>query len=101
MNFPKFGPILAAGLLSALPLRAQTNVTLALVGGQIIDGDEGPPIPDGVILVAGDRIAAVGRRSELAVPAGVPVIDTRGMSVMPGLADMHVHLMILGHSDYE
>ena len=29
------------------------------------------------------------------------VIDTAGMSVLPGLMDMHVHLMILGHADYE
>ncbi|HKB70083.1 MAG TPA: amidohydrolase family protein [Thermoanaerobaculia bacterium] len=92
-----------AGMLSlALPLRADDpKTTLALVGGQIIDGYEGTPISDGVILVAGNRIRAVGRRSEIPVPPGVPVIDTRGMSVMPGLADMHVHLMILGHSDYE
>ena len=34
-------------------------------------------------------------------PACIPTIDTRGMSVLPGLADMHVHLMILGHGDYE
>jgi imidazolonepropionase-like amidohydrolase len=75
--------------------------TLALVGGQVIDGYEGPPIHDGVVLIAGDRIVAVGRREEVTVPAGTTVIDTRGMSVMPGLMDMHVHLMIIGHADYE
>ncbi len=75
--------------------------TLALVGGRIIDGYEGPPINDGVILIAGERIVALGPRSEIAVPAGTPIIDTRGMSVLPGLADMHVHLMILGHGDYQ
>lgn len=75
--------------------------TLALVGGQVIDGYEGAPIRDGVVLIAGDRIVAVGPRSEVAVPAGTTVIDTEGMSVLPGLMDMHVHLMILGHADYE
>jgi len=80
---------------------APKTVTLALVGGRILDGYEGRPIEDGVILIAGERIVAVGARSEIAVPAGTPVIDTRGMSVLPGLADMHVHLMILGHGDYE
>jgi imidazolonepropionase-like amidohydrolase len=91
----------AAALAVALPADAQKKPTLALVGGQIIDGYEGPPIEDGVVLISGDRITAVGRRTDIAVPPGTPVIDTRGMSVMPGLADMHVHLMILGHSDYE
>jgi imidazolonepropionase-like amidohydrolase len=75
--------------------------TLALVGGRIIDGYEGRPIEDGVVLIAGDRIVAVGPRSQVAVPAGTATIDTRGMSVLPGLADMHVHLMIVGHGDYE
>jgi imidazolonepropionase-like amidohydrolase len=71
------------------------------VGGQVIDGYEGPPIHDGVVLIAGERILAVGPRSEVAIPPGTPVVDTAGMSVLPGLMDMHVHLMILGHADYE
>src|SRR5712691_2979971 len=75
--------------------------SLALVGGRIIDGYEGTPIDDGVVLIAGDRIVALGPRAQIAIPPGTPTIDTRGMSVLPGLADMHVHLMILGHGDYE
>ncbi len=90
-----------AACLAAEKSPAPPKATLALVGGQVIDGYEGPPIHDGVVLVAGERIVAVGRRGEIPIPAGVTVIDTRGMSVMPGLMDMHVHLMILGHSDYE
>src|SRR5262245_18838258 len=80
---------------------AGQKATLALVGGQVIDGYEGPPIQDGVVLIAGDRILAVGRPEEVQVPPGTAVIDTEGMSVLPGLMDMHVHLMILGHADYE
>jgi imidazolonepropionase-like amidohydrolase len=92
------GALLAAS--SALAADA-AKPTLALVGGRILDGYEGPPIEDGVILIAGERIVAVGRRSEIPVPKGTPTIDTRGMSVLPGLADMHVHLMIVGHGDYK
>jgi imidazolonepropionase-like amidohydrolase len=91
------GATLAARLLAA----AEPRPTMALVGGQVIDGYEGPPIQDGVVLIAGQRIVAVGRRQEVTVPPGTPVIDTEGMSVLPGLMDMHVHLMILGHADYE
>jgi imidazolonepropionase-like amidohydrolase len=94
--------LLATSILPAHAARAaEPKATLALVGGQVIDGYEGPPIRDGVVLIAGDRIVAVGPRTEVAVPAGTPVIDTEGMSVLPGLMDMHVHLMILGHADYE
>ena len=97
--------IAAAVLLLAGPFAARAadpaKVTLALVGGQIVDGYEGKPIHDGVILIAGQRIAALGTRAQVPVPEGVPTIDTRGMTLLPGLADMHVHLMILGHGDYE
>ena len=72
----------------------------ALVGGTLIDGFGGAPIHDSVILVSGERIKAVGQVGSLPVPAGAEVISTEGMSVLPGLWDMHVHLMINGHADY-
>lgn len=72
----------------------------ALVGGTLIDGFGGPPIHNSVIIVERERITAVGHQGNLAVPAGAEVISTEGMSVMPGLWDMHVHLMINGHADY-
>ena len=74
---------------------------LALVGGTLIDGFGGTPVRNSVVLVDGERITAVGQVGTLAVPAGADVISTEGMSVLPGLWDMHVHLMINGHSDYE
>ncbi|THH41987.1 amidohydrolase family protein [Neolewinella litorea] len=79
-------------------VRAQT--VKALVGGTLIDGFGGTPIYNSVILVEGDRIKAVGTEGQLEVPEGAEVISTEGMSVLPGLWDMHVHLMINGHSDY-
>jgi imidazolonepropionase-like amidohydrolase len=84
-----------------LALQVQSAPTLAIVGGRVIDGYGGPPIENGVVLIAGDRISAVGKEGALAIPAGVTVIDANGMTVMPGLIDMHVHLQILGHGDYK
>jgi len=97
---------LAPALLSpiAMPAAAvavQERPTLALVGGRILDGFGGPAIENGVVLVAGERIVAVGPAAEVAVPDGVRVVDTNGMTVLPGLCDMHVHLQLLGHGDYE
>ena len=80
---------------------AAQSVTLAVAGGRVLDGYGGPPIENGVILIAGERIAAVGPASAVAIPNGVRVIDANGMTVMPGLIDMHVHLQILGHGDYK
>jgi len=72
----------------------------ALVGGRLIDGLLGAPIANSVILIDGESIEAVGTVDTLAVPDGYEVISTEGMSVLPGLWDMHVHLMINGHADY-
>ena len=72
----------------------------ALVGGTLIDGFGSKPIRNSVIIIEGERIKAVGQVGVLPIPAGAEVISTEGMSVLPGLWDMHVHLMINGHSDY-
>ena len=90
--------MLHALLLSLL--LAQNAPLKALVGGTLIDGHGGPPLRNSVIIVRGERIEAVGQVGRLAVPVGAEVISTEGMSVLPGLWDMHVHLMINGHADY-
>lgn len=87
-------PVVATGQGAPRP-------TLAIVGGRVIDGYGGPPIENGVVLVAGERIVAVGREGEVKVPDGTPVIDANGHTVLPGLIDMHVHLHIVGHGDYK
>lgn len=46
---------------------------------------------DGVILLDGDRIAAVGDRRELEIPADAEMIDAEGAYVGPGFVDIHVH----------
>ena len=89
------------GVHSTLMAQAAPKVTMAVVGGRIIDGYGGPVLENGVILIAGDRIVSIGRVGELPVPAGATVIDANGHTVMPGLIDMHVHLHILGHGDYK
>ena len=78
---------------------AQTNLK-ALVGGTLIDGFGGVPIQNSIVLIEGDKIIAVGQIGSLEIPAEAEIISTEGMSVLPGLWDMHVHLMINGHSDY-
>ena len=79
---------------------AHAQTTKALVGGTLIDGFGGKPVRNSVVLIENDRIKAVGTRAEVEIPADAEVISTEGMSVLPGLWDMHVHLMINGHSDY-
>ena len=86
--------------LTAPNANAQSSRVKALVGGTLIDGYGGTPLRNSVILIEGERIRAVGQVGSLSIPAGAEVISTEGMSVLPGLWDMHVHLMINGHGDY-
>jgi len=65
---------------------------IALVGGSVVDVDTGQVITDGVIVVEGDRIKAMGPRAATAVPADAKVIDMQGRWLIPGLINSHVHL---------
>ncbi len=44
-----------------------------------------------VIMVEGSKIAAVGRRGELPLPPGAEEYSARGMTVVPGFVDVHIH----------
>ncbi|MGQ0429661.1 MAG: amidohydrolase family protein [Gammaproteobacteria bacterium] len=73
--------------------------SLVLSGGTVVDGYGGPPIANGVVVIEGDRIVAVGGRGQVLVPDGAQVISTEGMTVLPGLWDLQVRTMRLGHGD--
>lgn len=77
----------------------QSPTAFALVGGSLIDGTGAGPVRDSVVLVRGDRIERVGTTTTLPVPAGYEQISTEGLTVLPGLWDLHVHLMYAGHPD--
>ena len=74
--------------------------TIALVGGQLLDGYEAPPLHHATVIIEGNRIVEVGPASEVEIPPGAEVINTAGKTMLPGLIDAHAHLMILGHGEY-
>jgi hypothetical protein len=53
------------------------------------------PIGDGVILIDGDRITAVGTRASTPVPRGTRVVNAAGKYITPGLIDVNVHLVLM------
>jgi len=65
--------------------------TIAFVGGQVITMQGDKVIQDGVVIVEGNKIKAVGSRSDVSVPAGAKAIDISGKTIMPGLIDVHAH----------
>jgi imidazolonepropionase-like amidohydrolase len=78
------------------PRLAAQSAVFAVVGGTLIDGNGGAPIADSAIVVSEGRLAAVGPRASVPVPAGARVIDASGKFVMPGLVDTNVHLSLYG-----
>jgi len=66
--------------------------TKAIVGATVVDVTNGHSIPNAVLVIEGERIAAVGPASAVSVPAGADVIHADGKWLLPGLMNMHVHL---------
>jgi imidazolonepropionase-like amidohydrolase len=83
--------------ITLCPLTAQTQKPLALVGGTLIDGMGGAPLRNSIVLIRGDRIERIGTVGSLQVPADYEQVSTEGMTVLPGLWDLHVHLIYNGH----
>lgn len=65
---------------------------------RIIDG-LGRVIERGAVLIDGDRIAAAGSDRQVSVPRGAAIVDGRGLTLLPGLIDCHVHLCLGGEAD--
>jgi imidazolonepropionase-like amidohydrolase/Tol biopolymer transport system component len=65
--------------------------TVVFSGGRVVTMNGSEVIEEGVVVVEGNRIKAVGRRGEVAVPAGAKTIDTSGKTILPGFVDTHWH----------
>lgn len=58
----------------------------------VIDATGAPPQPDQTVVIAGDRIVRIGPAKNVATPSNAQVVDARGLYLIPGLWDMHVHI---------
>ncbi len=98
-TLPKVEDAKGVRLGLAQPVYAPSD-TVAFSGARIVTmrnaETEQEVIEDGVLLVKGDRIAAVGRAGEVRVPDGARVIDARGKTIIPGLVDAHAHVAHFG-----
>ena len=86
----KFAVILVV-LCSWQSLAAQQK-PIAILHGRLVDGLGGPPVEDAAVILRGNKIEYAGPAGSAALPPGSQMIDAKGKTVMPGLADMHVHL---------
>ena len=69
-----------------------------LKAARLLDGAGGPSLENAALLIDGDRIAALGRQSEVRVPDGATATekDYGDASILPGLVDAHTHLVARG-----
>jgi imidazolonepropionase-like amidohydrolase len=66
--------------------------TFALTNGRLIDATGAPAVERANVIVRDGRIEAAGAADVTRVPAGVPVVDVTGKTILPGLWDMHAHV---------
>lgn len=84
--------ILVAACDRAPPPDAPGSITLAVTNVTVIDLTGAPPARGRTVLIAGDRIQAVGSAWRLRIPPDVPILHGWDSYLIPGLWDMHVHL---------
>src|SRR5215831_18910005 len=96
--------LLFAALATSAPDRAQApaipaaNATpakrLAIRAGHVIDGKSAKALDNVLILIDGDKITSV--TSGGPAPSGVETIDLSKFTVLPGLIDLHTHILLNG-----
>ena len=75
---------LCAAAFAQAPVRAFVGARVHPVSSE--------PIDDGVVVVEGGSIVAVGPRGAVSVPDGAEVVDVSGKTIIPGLVDTHSHI---------
>ena len=73
-------------------------MTIAIRQVRILDG-LGHRLERGTLVIEGARIVAVGSDRDIRPPKGAQRIDGRGLTVLPGLIDCHVHLCLGAEAD--
>jgi imidazolonepropionase-like amidohydrolase len=76
------------------PITAKPPRTLVLEATRVFDGSSSDVHEGWVVIVRGDRIDAVGPKTDLQRPEGAEVIALPGMTLLPGLIDAHTHVLL-------
>src|SRR2546421_1136051 len=70
---------------------ATAGTPVVLIGGTIHVSPTEEPIRDGVVLIDGDTIAAVGSRASVKLPKGADVLDCSASTITAGFWNSHIH----------
>jgi Tol biopolymer transport system component/imidazolonepropionase-like amidohydrolase len=72
--------------------RARPQGSVVLSGAKLITMKGSEIIEKGDVVITNNRIAAIGAKGKVAIPAGAKVIDVTGKTIMPGIVDVHAHM---------
>ena len=93
--------VLIAALSGAATLAQGARAgVMVFEGARIIDGNGGPPITNGALVVQDGRLVAVGAREAVQVPAGATRVDVSGKTIMPAMINVHVHMGYEGYTTW-
>ena len=70
---------------------------IAITGGNLIIGNGDPMILDTTVIINGEKIVEIGPSNTVKIPEGAEIIDSSGLTIMPGLIDCHDHLASKGY----
>ena len=90
-------PAILAFSIAAIPIWAADNI-IALKAARMFDGKSKTLVPNGVVILQGDKIVDVG--SNLSVPSDAQLIDLGDATLAPGFMDAHTHLTLDYSGDY-
>src|SRR4051794_31646577 len=86
-------PVILSTLFCS-PLAAAAEPPILLKPDRVFDGTTATPHAGWVVLVRGEKIAAVGPAEKVEVPADARTITLPGTTLLPGLIDAHSHLLL-------
>src|ERR1700730_3218596 len=84
-------PVVMASLI-AFGTSAADDKPVVIVHARLIDGMGGTPVENATVVLRGKTIEYAGPATGASIPKDAQIIDATGKAVMPGLADLHVHL---------
>jgi imidazolonepropionase-like amidohydrolase len=67
--------------------------TLVLHNGLLITATGEDPISDGVVVIEGGLITAVGPKESISIPGDATMVDASGGTILPGIIDAHTHVL--------
>jgi imidazolonepropionase-like amidohydrolase len=84
--------LLSIALAECTPAKTPVpDDALVVWNGTVIDATGRLPIRDGIVVVQGYRITAIGETGDFVVPEGTMTVDANGWTIMPGIINSHTH----------